>query len=62
MKQFAKTNVTQNLLNVMAGAGVPLEEALWFNTKIRRCGVTTTQDAHRVRTIFARVVACTCLA
>lgn len=62
MSTNAKPNITQSLLNAMAAANVPLEDALWFNTKARKCGVTTTSDASRVRSIFARVVDRTCLA
>lgn len=62
MSTNAKTNVTKNLLSAMAAANVPLEDALWFNTTARAKGVVAPSDASRARSIFARIVDCTCMA
>jgi hypothetical protein len=62
MSTNAKTNVTKNLLSAMAAANVPLEDALWFNTKARVKGVVAVGDVNRARSIFARIVDSTCLA
>lgn len=53
--------ITQGLLQAMAAANVPLEDALWFATRVRREGVKSASDAQRVRTIFASIVDRTCL-
>ena len=58
----AKNVVAQHMLNAMAAANVPIEDALWYRNTATRKGILTDGDASRARSIFARVIDRSCMA